>query len=122
MIGGLINFKVFRLIYGRLFARDQFNAAFDEPHSFFKPFTFSTILGILTSVLPIMVASICGLIFLNFGYQLTVNSIEMLILESLLLILQLYENFKLKSKLIRDVTYYKVEPKLLDNTSAFASM
>jgi hypothetical protein len=76
----------------------------------------------LTSVLPLIVASICGLIFLEFGYQLTINSIEMLIIESLLVMLQLYENIKLKKKLISEVTYYKVEPKLLDNTAAFASM
>ena len=46
----------------------------------------------------------------------------MLIIESLLVMLQLYENIKLKKKLISEVTYYKVEPKLLDNTAAFASM
>ena len=68
-----------------------------------------------------MISGICGLIFLDFGYQLTINSIELLILETLLVLLQVYEIFKLKPKIIRDMPYYKVEPKLLMETSAYAS-
>jgi hypothetical protein len=75
------------VIYGRLFARDDFNAAFDDPQAFFKPFTLTSIFGIITSTLPVMVGSICGLIFLDFGYQLTINSIEMILIETVLVIL-----------------------------------
>ena len=31
ILGTIINFKFFRVIYGRLFDKDRFNAAFDEP-------------------------------------------------------------------------------------------
>jgi len=68
-----------------------------------------------------MVGAICGLIFLDYGYQLTINSIELLVIESFLVVMQVYEIFKLKPKLIRDLPYYKVEPKLLDNSTAYAS-
>jgi hypothetical protein len=120
-LGSAVNFKFFRLIYGRLFARDDFNAAFDEPQAFFKPFTLTSIFGILTSTLPVLVGSICGLIFLDFGYQLTINSIEMILIETVLVVLQVYEIIKLKPQVMRDIPYYKVEPKLLDATNAYAS-
>lgn len=29
-LGGLMNFKLFRVIYGQFFGRDNFNAAFDD--------------------------------------------------------------------------------------------
>ena len=31
ILGALSNFKLFRLIYGQLLGKEQFNAAFDEP-------------------------------------------------------------------------------------------
>jgi len=31
LTGSLINFKAFRLIYGKLFGLTHFNAAFDDP-------------------------------------------------------------------------------------------
>lgn len=46
----------------------------------------------------------------------------MIILESLLIVLQIYENIKLKSQVMRETKYYKVEPKLLDNTFAFGAL
>ncbi len=71
--------------------------------------------AIITSVLPLLVANICGLIFIEFGYQLQMNCIEMSIIEVILVALQIYEKMKLKEKVIQEVTYYKVEPKLLEN-------
>jgi hypothetical protein len=112
-----MNFKIFRFIYGHLFGKDNFNAAFDDPQSFFKPFTLATVFAIVTSVLPLLVANICGLIFIEFGYQLFINCIEMTIIEVLLLALMIYEKIKLRAKLMREVTYYKVEPRLLDTTT-----
>jgi hypothetical protein len=41
----------------------------------------------------------------------------MTIIEVLLLTLMIYEKIKLRAKLMRDVTYYKVEPRLLDTTT-----
>jgi hypothetical protein len=108
---------MFRFIYGHLFGKDNFNAAFDDPQSFFKPFTLATVFAIVTSVVPLLVANICGLIFIEFGYQLFINCIEMTIIEVLLIALMIYEKIKLRAKLLRDITYYKVEPRLLDTTT-----
>jgi ABC-type sugar transport system permease subunit len=66
--GALVNFKLHRFIYSHLFGKEHFNAAFDDPQTFFKPFTLTSIFAIVTSVLPLLVANICGLIFLEFGY------------------------------------------------------
>jgi hypothetical protein len=41
----------------------------------------------------------------------------MTIIEVLLLTLMIYEKIKLRAKLMREVTYYKVEPRLLDTTT-----
>jgi hypothetical protein len=42
----------------------------------------------------------------------------MTIIEVTLVCLMIYENLRLKAKLLgKDVTYYKVEPKLLDTTT-----
>lgn len=38
-------------------------------------------------------------------------------IEVLLLALMIYEKIKLRAKLLREVTYYKVEPRLLDSTT-----
>lgn len=117
VLGGVCNFKLFRLLYGQLFGREVFNAAFDDPHSFFKPFTLATVFSVVTSTLPLLVGNICGMIFIEYGYQLFINSIELTIIEVVLLGLMIYEKIKLRAKLIRDVTYYKVEPRLLDTTT-----
>ncbi len=85
--GGLCNFKVYRLIYGKLFGKDRFNAAFDDPQVFFKPFTLISVFAIITSVLPILVGNICGLIFIEYGYQLQMNCIELSVIEVALVIL-----------------------------------
>ena len=59
---------MFRIIYGRFFGKDNFNAVFDDPVSFFKPFTFVSVFGLITSMLPILVANIIGLVFISYGY------------------------------------------------------
>lgn len=68
-LGGLVNFKLFRLIYGRLFARPHFHAAFDDPTAFFRPFTLISVFSLVTTMLPVLVASIAGLVFIDYGYQ-----------------------------------------------------
>ena len=45
----------------------------------------------------------------------------MIVIESVLVVLQVYEIIKMKPQVIRDTPYYKVEPRLLDATSAYAS-
>jgi hypothetical protein len=41
----------------------------------------------------------------------------MTVIEVLLLALMIYEKIKLRAKLLREVSYYKVEPRLLDSTT-----
>ena len=43
------------------------------------------------------------------------NCIEMTIIEAILLGLMIYEKLKMRGILMRDSTYYKVEPKLIES-------
>ena len=67
-LGSMLNFKLYRIIYGKLFGRDQFNAAFDEPEHFFKPFTFVSVFSLVTTMIPILIACIIGFAYIEFGY------------------------------------------------------
>jgi len=67
-IGTAINFKFYRMIYGRFLGFDKFNASFEEPNVFFKPFVFVSAFSIVTTMLPLLVGSVIGVIFINFGY------------------------------------------------------
>ena len=94
--GSLVNFKMFRLSYGRFLAKDYFNAVFEDPEIFFKPFTFISVFSILTTMMPLLVANIIGLVFIDFGYQVQMSCIELTIIEIVLLALMIYEKIKLK--------------------------
>jgi len=100
VFGATLNFKFFRMVYGGLFGLDHFNAPFNDSESFYKPFTFISIFSIVTTTLPLLVASIVGLAFIEFGYQIYITGIEMLIIEVLLLGLIIYEFRSLKEKLM----------------------
>ena len=88
---GFWNFKVFRLLYSRLFGRDEFNAPLENPMVFRRPFTLSSLFALVTVVLPSLVAGGFGIIYVNWGYQLLVTCFEILIIQGALLILQLIE-------------------------------
>jgi hypothetical protein len=59
-------------------------------------------------MLPLLVANVCGLVFIDFGYQLSINCIEMTVIELLLFALMIYEKIKLKKHILREDQYYKV--------------
>lgn len=116
VIGSIVNFKFFRVIYARFFGKDNFNAAFDDPEAFFKPFTLVSIFSLLTTMLPLIVANIIGLVFIEFGYQVQMCCIELTIIELVLLALMIYEKIRLKKYAMKQHQYYKVEPKLIQNS------
>ena len=79
-----------------MFGLDHFNATFEDKNSFFKPFTFISIFYIITTVLPLLVANIFGLVFIEWGYQITMTCLEMTIIEVVLLGLIIYEKIMLR--------------------------
>jgi len=62
------NFKVFRMFYGRFFGFNFFNAPFDDPDCFYKPFTFISVIAILTVSLPLVIGDVVALFFVEWGY------------------------------------------------------
>jgi len=88
---GIINFKMYRLLYCRMFAKAQLDAPFTEPKIFYRPFNLTSLFAIVTVTLPVIVSSIIALIYVRFGYQLYITAIEMLVIEVCLVILQVTE-------------------------------
>ena len=77
---GVFNFKMFRLLYCRMFGRNEFNAPFTESNLFYRPFNLTSLFVLVTVSLPLIVSSIIGLIYVSWGYQLYITCIEMLII------------------------------------------
>lgn len=88
---GLVNFKMYRLLYCRLFGHSWFDAPFTEPSYFYRPFNLTSLFAIVTVTLPAIVASAIGLLYVRFGYQLYITCVEMLIIQGLLIVLQVTE-------------------------------
>lgn len=68
VLGSALNFKLYRLFYGRLFEKSRFNVIFDDAGLFFRPFTLISIFSLISTSLPLFVAEICGLVFIQWGY------------------------------------------------------
>lgn len=75
----------------------------------------------VTTMVPLLIANICGLIFLDYGYQLGINCIELTFIEIGLLAMMICEKLQLKKHVIKDSTYYKVQPKLLENQNVMST-
>jgi hypothetical protein len=82
---------MYRLLYSLVYGRNQFNAPFNEPSLFLRPFNLTSLFAIVTVTLPIIVSCIIGLIYVRWGYQLYITCIEMLVIEVVLVILQIIE-------------------------------
>lgn len=65
---GILNFKMYRLLYCRMFAKPQLDAPFTEPKIFYRPFNLTSLFAIVTVTLPVIVSSIIALIYVRFGY------------------------------------------------------
>jgi hypothetical protein len=88
---GLFNFKIFRLLYSFLLGRNQFNAPFNEPSLFLRPFNLTSLFAIVTVALPTIVSSGIGLIYVRWGYQLYITCLETILIEVILVTLQVIE-------------------------------
>ena len=110
-ISGALNFKLFRIIYGRFLNKPHFNAVFDDPQVFFKPFTLVSIFSVVTTMLPIIISNICGLVFIEYGYQFTMTCIELTIIELVILALMIFEKFRLRHLVEKESSYFKVGPR-----------
>lgn len=79
----------------------KFNAPFDDKVTFFKPFTFISFFGIVTTTLPLLIANVVGLVFIKWGYQITMTCLEMMIIEIVLLALVIYEKILLRKSVLK---------------------
>jgi hypothetical protein len=93
---GLWNFKIFRLLYSRLFGRDEFDAPLDAPMVFYRPLNLSSLFTLITVFVPAMIGSGFGVMYVMWGYQLLVTCFELFVIHCALLILQIVEYFLFK--------------------------
>ena len=84
---GLFNFKIYRLLYAKLFGKMCFNAPFNDPSMFYRPFNLTSLFAIVTVTCPLIVSSIIGLIYVRWGYQLYITCVELLFVYLVLIAL-----------------------------------
>jgi len=102
---GFVNFKCFRMLYDRLFGRDEFDAPLENPMVFYRPLHLSSLLTLITVFVPTIIGSIFGVYYVMWGYQLLMTCFEMLVLHVVLLILEIIEYFLFR---FEQKDYYKV--------------
>jgi hypothetical protein len=88
------------MFYSRLRDQKNFNATFKDEIIFYRCIMFTSVFYLITGTLPILVASIFGLIYVRFGYQLQMFCIEMIIVEVVLIILMSIELYKIRNHII----------------------
>lgn len=91
IMGILLNFKVYRLLFGKLLRKEEFNAILMEPVVFYRPFLLSNILCFICTMLFVIIGSSFGLKHVFWGYQLMLTCAQMLFLEVLVALLMFLE-------------------------------
>ena len=84
------------MFYSRLGGKRDFEAVFTDEIIFYRALTFASCVYILTGSVPIIIASIFGIIYVRYGYQLQMFCIEMVVIEIVLLILMSIEMYKVR--------------------------
>lgn len=108
VISTILNFSFFRTFYSKLFGKKQFDCTFQDVNIFFRPFQLASLSSLITVKLPLLVACILGCIYVDWGYQLLMTCMEMLIIEILIIALMIAEFFKLSKSVLETNKYYKI--------------
>ena len=108
LMGFFTNFKIFRMFYSRFQNRKEFDAVFADELILYRTTMFTSVVYILTVSLPILVASIFGIFYIQFGYQLQMFCIEMALIEVAMAIIMSIELYKIR-KHILDKRQFRVK-------------
>jgi len=116
----LFNFKSSRLFYGRFLGLNNLDAPFNEPDFFYRPFSFFSLLNVVTVVFPILVADCVVYVHIDWGHQLLGLAWETGIIILTIVAFSFFEFNAVTSKLDREKGTYKTKPGglLLDNVMA----
>lgn len=93
VIGTIINFKMYRLFFSRLFGREEFNAPMESQMNFYSPFNLASLLNLLLVKLVLVFACVFTCYYISWGYQLLIEAIELLAIEVVMLLLCVIEYF-----------------------------
>jgi len=108
-MGFFTNFKIFRMFYSRFQNRKEFDSVFADEMILYRTTMFTSVVYILTVSLPILVASIFGIFYIQFGYQLHMFCIEMALIEVAMAIIMSIELYKIR-KHILERRQFRVKP------------
>jgi hypothetical protein len=67
-LGMIFSFKVYNLLFGRLFGKEEFNAVLQDPYIFYRAFNLSNLFAIIFVKLPLIIAAAFGLVHVGMGY------------------------------------------------------
>jgi hypothetical protein len=104
------NFKINRMFYSRLGGRRDFEAVFTDEIIFYRALTFATCVYIIIGMVPTIIASIFGIVYVRYGYQLHMFCLEMVFIETVLLVLMSVEMYKVR-KYFLTRNFFKVSKK-----------
>ena len=76
VLSALINFKLFRLVYGRLFGLPCLSALIDQYASFFKPVIAFSMVSLITFTAPVCVLGSIIIYELTWGTELYMTVVE----------------------------------------------
>lgn len=102
-LSGLISFKLFRLLYSRLFAAKIFSAQIDDPVPFTRRVQLFGLISIVIVTLPLCIVDVLIIYYLEWGSQLYITCGESGAISLLIAILTLTDNCCACSRLTRYV-------------------
>lgn len=87
----IFNFKVYRLLYSKFCGDERFNAPFENPYKFYTPLNLASFLNLLLTMLVSLIACFFTLYYVPWGYQLTVECAEFVIIEIAMIVFYIME-------------------------------
>lgn len=110
----IFNFKIYRLVYSKLLGRDDFNAPFDDPYMFFRPFNLISFINLFTVKVLTLIAACFTTVYVSWGYQLFIVACEMIVIQLVLLLCYIAEYCQMRVTLMKKPKYFTVERKEVD--------
>ena len=114
VVSCVFNFKIYRLVYSRLFGRDDFNAPFDDAYMFFRPFNLVSFINLFTVKTLSLIGACFTIVYVSWGYQLFIVACEMIVIQVVLLICYIVEYCQMRATLMKKPKYFTVERKEVD--------
>ena len=102
IVAAIFSFKVYRILYSKFCGSERFNAPFENAYKFYTPLNLASFLNLLLVMLPSLVACVFTLYYVPWGYQLTVEAAEFVIIEIAMITLYIIEYCDMRNSGVLD--------------------